>query len=253
MPVTAVVFVIGALAISGVPPFAGFWSKEAILTQAYTSGHMPLFIIGEIGAMLTAFYMFRLCFVTFGGELRKKDAHPHESPWVMTLPMCILAFLAVTSGLIGSAWMNNWFQEFVCFESIHHNTVGHHDTHHTGHNIVMILSLLSAAVGILGAWLVYGKKAISLDMLKPTFIYRIVFNKYYFDELYDAVIVRPFVGLTKFTLSFDLSVIDGIVNGVANFTAGCGMLVRRIQVGFVQTYMLGVLVGVIILLVIWMF
>jgi len=249
MPITAIVFIIGSLAIAGVPPLAGFWSKETVLMAAYSSGHMLLFIIGEIGALMTAFYMFRLCFVTFGGETRKHDAHPHESPWVMTIPMCILAFLAITAGFIGSPYLNDWFQGFVCFDSGH---AAHHRGEHSGHQLVMIISLSMTGIGILGAWLVYGIKAINLDFVKKTFIYKLVFNKYFFDEIYDVIIVKPFVGLTKFSVGFDQGVIDGMVNGVATVTAGCGSFVRRIQTGLVQSYILAMMVGIIILLVIWM-
>ena len=247
MPITATVFIIGSLAIAGVPPFAGFWSKEEVLMAAYSSGHMPLFIMGEIGALMTAFYMFRLCFVTFGGETRKHDAHPHESPWVMTLPMCILAFLAITAGFIDSPWLNHWFRNFVCFDS-------HHGEGHEGHegHLVTIISLTAAGVGILFAWLVYGIKVINLDFVKKTFIYKLLFGKYFFDEIYDTVIVKPFVELTKGSVWFDQVVIDGMVNGVANVTAGCGMLIRRIQTGLVQSYVLTMVVGLIILLVVWM-
>ncbi|MBU2599370.1 NADH-quinone oxidoreductase subunit L [bacterium] len=247
MPATATVFIIGSLAISGVPPFAGFWSKEEILVAAYTSGHLPLFIMGEIGAFLTAFYMFRLCFVTFGGQLRKKDAHPHESPLVMIFPMGILAFLSIVAGLIDSPWMGHWFGKFVFFESQHLREA------HGGHQIVAILSLSAAFLGILGAWLVYGRKVISLEFIKPTVIYKTVFNKYYFDEIYQAVIIKPFVGLTRFALSFDSKVVDGLVNGVASITAGCGAVIRHLQTGLVQTYMIMAMSGLIVLLFIWMF
>ncbi len=249
MPITAIVFIIGSLAIAGVPPFAGFWSKEEVLMAAYSSGHMPLFILGEIGAFMTAFYMFRLCFVVFGGEMRKHDAHLHESPWVMTVPMCVLAFLAITAGFIDSPWMNHWFRSFVCFDGGH---VAHHGGGHEGHHLVMAISLTTAGLGIFLAWLVYGIKAINLDFVKKTFVYKLLYGKYFFDEIYDTIIVKPFVELTKGSVKFDQLVIDGMVNGVANVTAGCGMLVRRIQTGLVQSYVLTMVVGLIILLVIWM-
>ncbi len=257
MRITATTFIIGALSLSGIPPLSGFWSKDEILVKAYTSGQPIIFVMGIFTAFLTAFYMFRLCFVVFFGRRRLKNSNdnshddehsPHESPPVMTIPLSILAILAIVAGLVGSPWMNNWFQGFLHFGEINHQ-VGEETGSHNTHTLVMIASIIVAVSGIVMAWVIYSAKLVPVERLKTTFIYKLLKGKYYFDEIYDYIIVQPFIKFTKRTQIFDLTVIDGTVNGIAWIVREGGSRVRRLQTGVVQNYILLLTIGLISLII----
>jgi NADH-quinone oxidoreductase subunit L len=282
MPITFWTFLIATAAISGIPPLSGFWSKDMILASALEFGmanaaHMVLAILLIIGAGITAFYMFRVVFLTFLGEPRDREKydHAHESPWVMTVPLSILAFFSIIGGL------GHWFEKMVvspvaagaahgAHEAAAHGGEAAHGAAHTAHNIAMFSGLAVVAVGILLAWLIYGRRSISAEALGERFkpIYTVLWRKYYFDELYSAVFVRPCVAFAracgKFdnvvidgavngsafltrTLSwfiglFDNTVIDGAVNGVADVTRAWGSAIRRVQTGRFQNYALGLVI-----------
>jgi NADH-quinone oxidoreductase subunit L len=209
MKTTAITFLVACVAIAGIPPFSGFWSKDEILLEAYRSGHIGIYLIGTITAFITAFYMFRLFFLTFTGKPRNHNIHAHESPKVMTVPLTLLAIAAALIGLPGSPIMGNWFQSYIQFGN----------EHSVPSILVMAISILVALAGIGVAYLAYGKKVPSISASaiagKFPFLYNLLHNKYYFDELYDYIIIRPFLRLTKVAFAFDQLIIDGTVNGVA--------------------------------------
>lgn len=229
MKITGWVFLIGCLAIAGIPPFAGYWSKEEILAAVYGAGRFDLFWIAIIAAFFTAFYMFRLFFLTFTGESRTKH-HPHESPLVMTVPMLILAALAVVAGLINTPWnpiLGDWLAESFT-------------DHAHGHAPAWIgyIAVGVSLTGIWLAWMMYAKGALSRDWFaaKAPVLYQLSFRKYYVDEFYQAVIVRPLTGLGKAFELFDVYVVDGLVKLVAAVNMGIAAIGARMQNGQAQTY-----------------
>jgi NADH-quinone oxidoreductase subunit L len=244
MKITAITFIIAALSLAGIPPLAGFWSKDEILIAVFNSGDMLLFSFAIITVFLTAFYIFRLFFVVFMGK-EKEENHVHESPKVMTIPMVILAIFSIIAGFVGSPWFGNWIGDFIHFEGLHHHG------HPTGHENIMYLGMFMAILGIFIAWIIYGVKWVSATKLAKAFypIYALLFNKYWVDELYDFIFVKPLHRFTKWTLNFDLWVIDGLVNGVAYFSKGLGIILRVFQTGLVQGYMLVIILGIICFLV----
>lgn len=209
---TATTFIIGSIAIAGVPPLAGFWSKDEILASAFASGNWALFSLLLITAFMTAFYMFRLVFMAFFGEPRNHKIHAHESPAVMTAPLWVLAIGAVVLGIPGSPLMGFWLQGFL-----------HGPDHHVEHHInvfVMTCSIVSAVCGIGLAYLMYLKnpswaKAVG-DRFKP--LYNLSYNKFWFDEIYTAVIIRPFQSIAQALFRLDQQLIDGAVNGAGSVT-----------------------------------
>jgi NADH-quinone oxidoreductase subunit L len=256
-PRTAITFMIASLAIAGIFPLSGFWSKDEIVA---TTAHHPLFFVLTLTiAFMTAFYMWRLCFLTFFGKPRNQHRfdHAHESPGVMTWPLVFLAVLSVGAGWVALPWLQHGFSSFVYHGKPHHAEPEY---------MLMIVSTLVSVAGIGLAWLMYYRKAISADLvaarLKP--IYTLLYNKYYFDELYDLIIVRPVLSLSNKLWSFDANVVDGAVNGTAWLTViwsdakqwfdvtivdgavnGAGWLVRQgagilkfLQSGVVQFYAL---------------
>lgn len=242
MKVTSVTFIIGGLALAGVPPLSGFWSKDEILTSAYASGNTAIFIVGLLTALLTAFYTFRLIFVVFFGEPQHHSAeHAHESPAVMSIPLIILGALAAVAGLIGSPLMNNAFQGFVA----------HGHEAEKLNLTVMGLSTAAALLGVFGAWLQYVRKIFPaiIASRENTQLYFLLLNKYYLDELYYVAIVLPTKLIANAVLAFDQKVVDGIVNGIAWLIVRIGKAFRRIQSGYVQNYAFYMIAGLIVLII----
>ncbi len=212
MKTTAITFMIASFSIAGIFPFAGLWSKDEIVAATL---HHPVFLILTLAiAFMTAFYMWRLCFLTFTGEPRDQHRydHAHESPRVMTWPLVFLAFLAVTAGWVGLPWLHHGFSSFVFHEAP--------PEHHGPSYALMIISLTVGLSGIGLAYLMYYKKSLSPDVLVNKFrpIYNLLYNKYYFDELYNVVIIRPLLSFANFMWKFDANVIDGLVNLIAWLT-----------------------------------
>ncbi len=247
MLITTLTFLTGALGLSGVPPLAGFFSKDEILGAAFHQGHRVLWAVLMIGAFMTAFYTFRLVFLAFfGGPRMSKEAahHVHESPAVMTVPLVLLAALTVAAGLavgIPSAH-GTPFARFLA------PVLPLHETEHGGGVAfaLLVISALVAVGGVLLAWVMYGLRPVrgeTIGVAKHP-IHALLLKKYYVDELYDALFVQPLYRLSEWCArSFDLAVIDGIVNGVARLVTGWAQGMRRIQTGFVMNYALGILVG----------
>ncbi len=209
---THLTFVTASLSIAGIFPLSGFWSKDEIIATAY---HHPVFFVFTLAiAFMTAFYMFRLVFLTFYGEPRDhhRYEHAHESPRSMTWPLIFLGVLSICAGWVALPWLSHGYSSFVFFGA---------EPHHAEPSyFLMILSTVVAVSGIGLAYLVYYKRSISADAIAAKFkpLYTLLYNKYYFDELYDKVIIQPILKLGNFMWSFDAKVIDGGVNGTGWLT-----------------------------------
>ena len=323
MPLTFITMLIATLSISGVPfIFSGFWSKDKILAGVLGRAmewnsvhHYILFTVALVAAGITAFYMFRLIFMTFFGEPRNQEMHnmAHESPWVMVVPLMILAVLSFP--VVNTIWFNKDYIEppeqhhihapqhaqlgpdtkigdanigfsiFGISEAHAAEEEGEHadDAHHAhgdAHTIAMVLSIIVAGLGILLSWLFYHKRRFSAESVATTFrpVYTLFWNKYYFDEFYNGVLVALTVWKSRLFAKFDLSIIDGIVNGVATITRAVfaafigffdnrvidgivnrvakiiwsvGGRIRRIQTGAIQTYLFVVLGGIVLIILIF--
>jgi NADH-quinone oxidoreductase subunit L len=258
LPATYWTFLIATLAIAGAPFTSGFFSKDSILWQAYSSprGSTELWLVGWVTAGLTAFYMFRQLFLVFHGQSRADEhlkAHLHESPAVMTMPLVVLALGSVFAGwlgapeyLWGSRW-DPWLQPIFG---------GVQEAAHGSLSEEINLTLLTVAIGGLGfllAYFSYGRTSKLPDRLVALAgggPYRLLFHKYYIDELYDLLIVRPFTACSRWLAQvFDPGVIDGLVNAVAKGARGLSLVWREIQTGNVQHYLAGFLAAILALLV----
>jgi NADH-quinone oxidoreductase subunit L len=252
--VTFPVFLVGALAISGVPFLSGFFSKDAILTSAFAGGQYALYALGLGGAVLTAFYMFRLIYMTFYGEDRTLLApgrHVHESPRTMTVPLVILAVFSALAGFIGlpvffgeRANVFGRFLEAVLGRAAHHLSP-------STEAVLVLTATLSALLGIGLAFVFYRRSAQMPVRLAHRFpgIYRLLLGKYYVDEAYDAVLVRPLVRGAEWTYEHvDLPVIDGALNGSAAAAGLAGKGLNALQSGLLRDYALAFLLGAILFL-----
>ena len=253
MPITYWTYVIATLAIAGAPFTAGFFSKDLILWEAFSRGAFILWVIGFITAGLTAFYMFRQLFMVFHGECRADDhamAHLHESPPVMTIPLVILAIGSIFSGWLGAPeylWGSRWEQ---WLQPIFGAAAAHEDSVRTE----ILITGLTLAVVVVGICLAYAKYGRAPAEAAPSttaegILYRLSLNKFYVDEIYDYLFVRPFTACSRFFAEFlDPRVIDGAVNGVAAVARGLSWVWCGLQTGNVQHYATGLLVGTLALL-----
>ncbi|MGH8067942.1 MAG: NADH-quinone oxidoreductase subunit L [Candidatus Entotheonellia bacterium] len=300
LPITSRVFFVGAIAIAGIPPFAGFWSKDGILADAFKSGHYLLWFIGVVGAFMTAFYMFRLIYMTFYGESRVDPQvlhHVHESPPIMTVPLIILAILSVVGGLIlGVPPEHGWIHRFLG-AVVGHGVVpvaggvaeaaGRVEEHMGGGAfpaLDILLMLISVLVGALGwglAWFMYTKRTDIPARLAEKYheLYELLLNKYWVDELYEYVFVRGGKALANFFWGFDERVVDGAVNGASHMIVqtsegsgrfdlqtidgsvnGLSVVItfgarafRLLQTGFVQNYVLAMVLGLFVIVTAYVF
>ena len=255
LPVTYPTFLIGAIAIAGIPFLSGFFSKDAILTQAYASGHYFIWVLGIIGAVLTAFYMFRLIFLTFHGEERiepEAKKHLHESPPMMTIPLALLAFFSIIAGYIGLPIV--FGKNLDRFGHFLEPVIAKGHEAHLSHQTEWLLILISVAVafaGILIAWIFYLKKPRIPHGLvaKFPFLYKLLYNKYYVDEIYNAAFVNSTIrGSELIYDKFDLKVIDGAANGMGSATNFFGKILSYFQTGLIKDYALIFLLGAILFL-----
>ena len=256
MPVTFATMTIACLAISGLPPFAGFFSKDEILYEEFASGNVVLWIVAMITAFMTAFYMFRLLFLTFFGEERmthEAKHHLHESPPSMTVPLQVLAVLSVIGGWINLPLIRNGHRLRAWLEPS--RGAGHEGIAHVENSSVevtlMVVSVLVALAGTALAWLFYVKSPGLPKRVAAALggLYRGALNKWYVDEIYDYVIVKPLVGASQFLWRvWDTWVIDGTVNLIGATVSGTGALLRLFQTGYVGTYAFGLVIGVLVIL-----
>ncbi len=278
LPVTSLTFYIGALAISGIPPLAGFFSKDEILAEAFTSGNYFVWVLGILAAFMTAFYMFRLIYMTFFGKSRvvpEATHHLHESPAAMTTPLIILAALAIVGGWVGIPGYNA-FHGYL--GPVFGAAAGGGGEAHASTALLWVLAAVSVAIGV-GGWMLarfmYTKNLEVPKRLSEKFqgTYQLLLNKYWVDEIYDACIVRPImrlmkalytvdakgvdgtvngtswltVWLSKLSGIFDLQTVDGAVNGVGVILTNWARGLRRVQTGGVQNYALAMLLGVFVI------
>jgi NADH-quinone oxidoreductase subunit L len=251
MPVTYWTFMAGTLAISGIPPFSGFFSKDMILVKAFEH-NIILYILAFGGALLTCFYMFRLLYLVFFREQRLASAHPHESPKVMTIPLIILGILSVFGGFLnipslfgGDLNFSNFLQKNVLSlvsEEISHSTeIG-----------LIILSL--ALLGLI-IWLAYRtfiRKAVvpAADGESMTPIARVVTNKFYIDEIYAVVFEKPFGSFSNFLFKkVETNILNPIVDGIGEATSVLGMLTRRLQRGNMSFYFFAMVAGILLFII----
>ncbi len=280
MPRTFLVFAAGWLAICGIPPFSGFFSKDEILWQAFSSSRSELWLwlLGVVTALMTAFYMSRLFILTFLGEGRwkshghakhdkhhdnhaphdhghaPKDAHahhgggePHESPWIMVGPLVALAVLSLIGGFIGiphMSWLEHWLEPIIPgFAPIKDGV--HHETEW----VLMGFSVLVALIGMGGAFFIYGNRARteSLQNSLAGFL-KTLENKWYVDEIYDAAIVRPLRAVSVFLWKkIDVSIIDRTVLGFGSVSEMSGGVLRESQTGSTQIYIVTFAIGLLVI------
>jgi NADH-quinone oxidoreductase subunit L len=270
LPYTHWTYVFGALSISGIVPFAGFFSKDEILSFALQR-NLILWIVGVVAAAITAFYMFRSVFMTFYGESRvdhETAHHLHESPPIMTIPLMILAFLALVGGLVGIPMVGRLigippsfldrFGEFLqpVFAPAHaimNAAAGHHAEHPNEYLELGLLgiSLAVAGTGIgLAWWMYWFRPSVSVRM-KEFFgpVHKLVYNKYWIDEIYDFLFVNSLVNFSMILWKrFDVGVIDALVNGVAAVVRRWGSALRELETGLVKDYALSIVVGVVVVI-----
>lgn len=260
IPVTAVTFLVATLAISGFPLLSGFFSKDEILASLYNGGHTFFWAAGLLTAVLTAFYMTRLYVLTFEGEARmdyKTKSRVHESPAVMTVPLVVLAVLSVVGGLLG---VPEFIGESVGFhytglieKFLSSSVAVHHGAEHAyfGHWTLVGFSVLAAVAGIAGGILVYyrgqgGTATVSGQAAQA--VRRGSFNKWYVDEIYDAVFVSPFNYISGLSSDFDRSVIDGTLDGLSDFVRRVSRRLSTLQSGLLRYYAAAMVGGVIVII-----
>ncbi|MBI5694870.1 MAG: NADH-quinone oxidoreductase subunit L [Nitrospirae bacterium] len=266
IPWTFYTFMLASLSISGFPFFAGFFSKDEILWMAFTShgaGHTVYYLLA-IAAFLTAFYSFRVIFMTFCGDCRASHEvahHVHESPKVMILPLVILATLAVVAGYVGVPEVlhgSNWFHGFMAhvFGGGHEAVEGMVEGG-ASEFTMMLVSILIGVSGIGLAWFMY--------IVKPdlpgkvagasTAVYNLLYNKYYIDEIYDFVLVNPvkWASTHFFWKVVDVSIIDAFVNAVASLVDAMSRVLRRLQSGYFHHYAMGMALGVFVIVGVFLF
>ena len=284
MPTTYWTFLVATLAISGIPIFAGFFSKDEILAKAFEAGagglngfgstYYVLWVLGMVGAVLTAFYMFRLVFVTFHGEFRggeEAEHHLHEAPRTMTMPLVVLGVFSIFGGLVGipgklfhhPEWnLVERFLEPVMLPIAHAAEEAEHTSHHAvSLGLEWGLVFGSVAVAAFGIWLAYRFYMGAGAFTRPqrlaerfSFAHKLLLNKYWVDEIYDGLIIKPIHRFSLFCWRIiDVLIIDTLfVNGTAFTVELSGDLLRFVQTGNVRNYALSVALGVLALaLILW--
>ncbi|WP_207492436.1 NADH-quinone oxidoreductase subunit L [Aridibaculum aurantiacum] len=252
MPVTHITFLIGCLAIAGMPPFAGFFSKDEVLAAAYGSDNQILWGLGVIGAILTAFYMFRLYAMTFLGKFRgthEQEHHLHESPLAITIPLIVLAVLSIVGGFFGIpevfAANAHSLEHFLDPIIIKGSAEMHHLDHATEY-MLMGISVGLALIAIIYAWNRFSKRP---ELEEQTGAGKVLANKWYIDEVYEAVISRPLLAVAAFSKNFiEKGIIDGIVNGTGRFIQYSGRQIRHIQSGQVGNYILLMVLSMVLMI-----
>ncbi|MBX2993123.1 MAG: NADH-quinone oxidoreductase subunit L [Bacteroidetes bacterium] len=259
LPITYKTFLVGTIAIAGIPPLAGFFSKDEILWKAFSGGYWPLWVMGLIGAGLTAFYMFRLLSLTFDGKPRwdQHHLHPHEAPKTMAIPLIVLAGLSIVGGFVGiphSLGGGNAIEQWLdpVFEAANRKMFL---APHAVVPLEYVLMIASVLVALGGIWLArtwYLKNTEIPEQLASRYrgMYNLLLNKYKVDEVYDAVIVNPIQKMSEMFLwkIFDVKIIDGIVNGIPKLIGVFSGVARKIQTGVTQNYALAFVLGVVLII-----
>lgn len=248
LPLTGPLFLIGTLAISGVPLFSGFFSKDEILIAAWAHGNYFLFILAVIAAFFTAFYMFRLFFMVFTGEARSTMGNVHESPATMTMPMVVLGVLAVVAGYVNTPWFGTFLGDWLVEGN---EALGH--GHIEGPAWIMIVATLVSLAGIFLAYLMYYKKSLARDWFtsRAPITYSIVRNKYFIDEFYNLSVVYATRSVSLFLRFIELFLVEGLMKLVAGVVSLLGKSGSRFQNGQIQTYGMAAFLGLAVLLLIF--
>lgn len=254
LPVTHLTFLIGTLAIAGVPPFAGFFSKDEILASVYGYS-LPMFTMLAVTSVLTAVYMFRLYWLVFYGEFRGTDhqkTHLHESPASMTIPLVVLAVLSTLGGFMG---MPEIFHAPHFLSDFLSPLIWKNQVHHASHMFEYILIgtslvVLAIIIFLTRATYVTRQTLPEEDQAVPAGLPRVLMNKYYVDEIYNALITKPLDAISSFMYKyFENGVIDGLVNGTGKALTGFSGLLRYSQTGNIGGYIFSMVIGIILILV----
>ncbi len=254
MPITFITFLIATIAIAGIPPFSGFFSKDEILAQVFV--HSPvMWGLAVVGSLMTSFYMFRLLFLTFFGTFRgthQQAHHLHESPLSMTLPLLVLAVLSAAGGLInfpqlfgGGQWLAHFLAPVLGGEA----HVAHLD--HSTEWMLMGISTVGAlaSMGVAYSLYISKKQVPASDAVEKGMLSRLVYNKYYVDEIYDTLIVKPLSSLGSLISEFiDTYLVDGIVQLAGGLTIWVGRQMRYLQAGNTGFYVFSMVLGILIIL-----
>jgi NADH-quinone oxidoreductase subunit L len=242
MPITFATMLISTLAIAGIFPFAGFWSKDEILMVAFEHNKV-LWIVGSIASIMTAFYMFRLMYLTFFREFRgteEQKHHLHESPSLITLPLIILAALATVGGLInlpGSNWLNHFLEPILATKHEHH-ALGSQEY------MLMAIALTGAIIGIVWAYSKYIKQGfVPKEDSEISGFSKTVYNKYYVDEFYTSLIVKPLNGLSNFFRTTLEPALGKVVYGFGTVANGIGNQGKKLQTGSIGLYLFAFVIG----------
>jgi NADH-quinone oxidoreductase subunit L len=254
MKITFITFLTGCIAIAGIPPFSGFFSKDAILLSAFAKSPV-LYGVALFTALLTAFYMFRLLFITFTGRFRgthEQEHHLHESPAAMTVPLVILAVLSVVGGFVGIPEVlmsgGDKIGEFLS------PVIAAHGEHAVSHSTEYILMGLSAALVIMIIVFAWFRFRNYQRAGEETGLGKVLENKWYVDELYEAIIVKPLKSFGSFLKNvMEKSVIDGVVNGVGKVVNYGSRQLRLLQSGQVGSYVLLMVLSMVVIFVIQFF
>lgn len=257
LPITFMTFLLGTWAISGIPPLAGFFSKDEILAHVYEHSKL-LWGLGVFGSGLTSFYMFRLLFLTFFGEFRgteEQKHHLHESPLTMTLPLMVLAVLSVVGGGINwpfgeGGWLSHFMEPlFDGSKQVNPEAFAEGAIDKGTEHLLMAISSGVAIVSLVIAYVMYvSRQAVPApDSAERSAPEQVIYNKYYVDELYETIIVRPVRGLGDALYSLGEGLIDGIVNGVAWGVRQWANQMRRLQSGSIGFYVLAMVVSIVII------
>ncbi|CAB4759469.1 unannotated protein [freshwater metagenome] len=253
MPITGFTFIIGWLAIAGIPPFAGFWSKDEILLAAFANNRL-LWLIGVITALLTAYYMTRQVIMVFFGEARWHDhaeengAHgdhtPHESPWTMVTPLVVLAGLSIVGGALqlpfshSTKFLEHWLEPV-----IHHSEVSISDTWaYSNKWLLLVVAVLVAVSGVVASIAVYAKG--KFKIIEP----KILADAWRYDAAVSAIVGGPGRAAFGGVAAFDAKVIDGAVNGIGTEVRATSGILRKIQSGLVRSYAFVIGLGAVVIL-----
>jgi NADH-quinone oxidoreductase subunit L len=251
MPVTYWTFLAATLAISGIPPFSGFFSKDMILEKAFEH-NLIIYILALFGALLTCFYMFRLFYLVFYGEQRLANVHAHESPKVMTIPLIILGILSVFGGFLN---LPSLFGGKLSFSQFLQSAVSSKISEEISHGTEIVLILLSITVLGLVIWYAYRifiRKAVvpAGDNEPMSAMARLVTNKFYIDEIYAFVFEKPFGSLSNFLFkTVETNILNPIVDGVGELTDVLGTLTRRLQRGNMSFYFFAMVAGILLFII----
>ena len=249
MPITFITMLVATLAISGIPPFAGFFSKDEILITAFHN-NIPLFVIASIASIMTAFYMFRLMYLTFFKDFRGTEYqknHLHESPTLITFPLIVLGILSLVGGVIslpGNSWLNEYLAPIF--------TKVAHEEHHFGATeyILMTVAVIGGLIGIVLAYSKYIKQSyVPVADEQISGFSKVLYNKFYVDEFYTAIIVKPINKLSQFFKDKVETTISGFISGLGNITKALGLAGQEVQNGSVGLYMFSFVIGVVGILI----